>query len=448
MRSLLIDLWIRLQASYWFLPLCMVASAAALGWAMVMIDERVPRELILAQPWLFTNQAEGARSLLSTVAGSMITVAGVTFSMTLVMLSHASSVIGHRLITGFMRDRGNQVTLGTFVATFMYCLLVLRTIRGPAEGVASEAFIPHLSIVVGLILAMVSVMVLIYFVHHVPHELNMSNVVNRVGAELMKRLDDLYPSEVGSAQASSPHDMPPDFETAAARIGLKGDGGYLRVLDGDGLISLAKEHDLLLGMTIAPGQFASPGMTLIRAYPAQNMSDKVVSQAQQLFSWGAERTPEQDALFLVDQLCEVAGRALSPGICDPYTAFACIDQLERVVASLKDRSLPNRYRYDDAGTLRVIASRIEFVDFVDRMMIPMREFVSTDSLASRHLMRMIARLGDLELNSDISSRLLAHADALMDQAQTHINDETTIGALRELHQQARDALATPQPFGT
>jgi uncharacterized membrane protein len=147
--------------------------------------------------WASLNQPEGARTLLATVAGSMITVAGVTFSLTILAVSYATSHFGPRLLDNFMRDRGNQITLGTFLATFLYCLLVLRTVRSGSDifkpGANAALFVPHLSVLVAIALTLASVGVLIYFIHHIPESIHISNVLHRISRELSDKIEDLYP---------------------------------------------------------------------------------------------------------------------------------------------------------------------------------------------------------------------------------------------------------------
>ena len=162
MRVLLFKTWTNVRTSFWFLPAVMAGGAMVLALATVAFDKQATDWLTLNWGWVFTGGAEGASSLLAAIAGSMITIAGVVFSMTLVALSLASSQLGPRLLHNFMRDTTTQIALGTFVATFLYCLLVLRTIRRADEIV----FVPHMSVTLGVLLAVVSVGVFIYFIHH------------------------------------------------------------------------------------------------------------------------------------------------------------------------------------------------------------------------------------------------------------------------------------------
>lgn len=220
----------------------------------------------------------------------MIAIAGTVFSMTLVALSLALSQLGPRLLRNFMRDTANQVVLGTFVATFVYSLLVLRTIRRADE----VAFVPHLSVSIGVRLALVSVGVLIYFIHHISVSIQADEVVARVGREPEDGIDRQFPSHLGqpvSASLSAPDqaDLPASFAHEARPVGAAADG-YLQFIDADGLMDLTCQEDLLLCL---------------------------------------ERTAAQDVEFSFHQLVEIAVRALSPGINDPFTAIACVVRARR-----------------------------------------------------------------------------------------------------------------------
>src|SRR5680860_1854558 len=159
MRGQLFKIWDRVRSGFWFVPAVMAGVAVALAFVSVNVDEPATEWLALTLGWTFTGGAEGASAVLGIIAGSMIAIAGVVFSMTLVALSLASSQLGPRLLRNFMRDSTTQVVLGTFIATFLYCLIVLRTIRRVEEVL----FVPHLSVTLGVLLAVVSVGVFIYF---------------------------------------------------------------------------------------------------------------------------------------------------------------------------------------------------------------------------------------------------------------------------------------------
>ena len=240
----------RLRESYWFIPSVMALTAAGLSVLLVDLDRQLGAEWISDLRWLYANEAEGARAMLSTIAGSVISVAGVTFSITIAALSLASSQYGPRLVSGFMRDRGNQFVLGTYTATFIYCLLLLRTIRG-SEPVT---FVPHLAILVGLALAMLSVGVLIYFINHVSQSIRVSHVVHQVSVALDRRIEHLLSKEGESAADADGRqhlDLPRDFDERAARIRCK-KSGYVQALDDGSLLRLASKHDLIIKVHVRP----------------------------------------------------------------------------------------------------------------------------------------------------------------------------------------------------
>jgi uncharacterized membrane protein len=172
--------WDRLRSSYWFIPSVMALIAISLSFATIAADTKFRDDMLREQGWIYTGGAEGARAVLSVIAGSIITVAGTTFSITIASLSLASAQFGPRLLHNFMRDTGNQVVLGTFISTFLYCLLVLRTIR----GLEDNTYVPHLSVTLGVALAVASLGVLIYFIHHVAESIQVAHIIHVVGAEL------------------------------------------------------------------------------------------------------------------------------------------------------------------------------------------------------------------------------------------------------------------------
>jgi uncharacterized membrane protein len=197
MKAHLLKHWERLHSSFWFVPAILALGSIALATSAVALDERAT-DVLSNWKWLYSGGAEGASGVLQTIAGSMITIAGVVFSMTLVALTLASAQFGPRLLRNFMSDTVNQLVLGTFIATFIYCLLVLRTIRREDEA----AFVPHFSVTLGVLLALVSMAVLIYFIHHVAVSIQADEVVARVARELDEGLDRLFPEDIGDSKAA------------------------------------------------------------------------------------------------------------------------------------------------------------------------------------------------------------------------------------------------------
>lgn len=415
MRTWLADQWLRLKASYWFIPSLMATAAVMASVVLMRIDSIVGVDWISKVGWLHPSEPDGARALLSTVAGSMITVAGVTFSMTLLAVSHASAQIGPRLLSGFMRDRGNQFTLGTFIATFLYCLLVLRTIRPGGEGETAVLFVPNIAVLVAVGMAILSVMVLIYFIHHVPQSINVSYVVRLAGDDVVRGLTRLFPGGVG--EAADNNSLPADFDDNSVTIQLTDDFGYLRVLDAEALMSLACKHELVLKVLRQPGDFAVSGRPLIQAWPGNKINEGLIAEMGSAFTWGSQRTPDQDVRMPIEQLMEVLAKAMSPGVNGQFTALLCIDQFERALSCLAQTPPPTAFRRDKKGKLRLIARPLSQQEIIDTVMRPLRQFIHGDWLTTQQTITVLERL-IAKSSGDMSQRLAYHAAALRDEIRS------------------------------
>ena len=476
MRVKLLSVWGEIRSSYWFVPSLMAVGALLLSLGMIELDSRVSAKWLREFGWLYLNQADGARALLSTVAGSMITVAGVAFSSVMVVLSLTSSQFGPRLIRNFMRDTGNQVVLGTFVATFLYCLLILRTIR---QG-ESSAFVPHLSIILAVVLAAASIGVFIYFIHHTAESIQVSNVLGRVSHSLETTVVEKYPdkkllpgavgrglkeasleemSEEASlekmADESSGNadeersesenlderlrDSLPDL--GAAAIIPAAQSGYLQYIDEKVLMRLACEYGVVFELAAQPGAFLLTGVTLVRVWPDRPHEDAFEKALRGAFVLGAHRTQAQDVDFLFDQLVEVGLRALSPGINDPFTAMMCIDRIASALHLLDERDLPSPYRADDEGRLRVVVHPVSAPALVARTLGPFRRYGSDSLLVLTHLLSAIKTLLSLTRTPEFRRALLREA-ALVKESGCEGFIGADCGALTLSYQEAVGALGT------
>jgi uncharacterized membrane protein len=388
--------WDRLRTSFWFLPSTMAIVAILLSFALVNLDASLDAETIRKVDWIYTFGPEGARAILSAIASSMVTVAGLTFSITMLTLQLASSQFGPRLLRNFMRDRGNQVVLGTYLATFIYCLLVLRTVRGTEDS----HFVPHMAVAGGVLLALASIAVLIYFIHHVANAIRIETLLEELASETRATIDRLYPERMGrnippQAEVDRGNRPPSDFDQRVRQI-LAPQGGYVQRVDTDALVRFAVEGNLVLRIDARPGRFVWDNQALLSAYPKEAVSEETEDQLRSAFVLGSERTPEQDLEFSVRRIVEIAQRALSPGINDPTTALYCIDRLGETFAYLARRDIPSAMRMDESGRVRILT-----------------ETADLDQLAGPAF-RAVARYGSTD--SDVLDKLLATLDALLQVA--------------------------------
>jgi uncharacterized membrane protein len=343
---------------------------------------------VRAVGWLYTGSAEGARSLLSTVAGAVVTVVGVAFSVTIVSLQLAAAQLGPRVLRNFMRDRGNQVVLGTFVATFVYCLLVLRTVRG-TNGLAGDEFIPHLAVTGGVALAIFSAAVLIYFIHHAAVGIQADHVIAVIAHELDDTVDTLYPDRLGDAEApaDAPPPLPEDFERTA-RVIAAPTSGYVRSIGEDPVMSFAAAHDVLVRLECRPGDLVLEGEPRARAWPPGRVDDAAAARLAATIAVGRVRTLVQDFRFGVEQLVEIAVRALSSDLRDPTTAIRCIDRL-------------------DDGRLRVIAPSITMDEVVAGAFGSIRARGAESLAVALHLLETFERVARLRDSRELHAALLA-----------------------------------------
>lgn len=415
-------LWDSLHSSYWFVPTLMAAIAIALAFAMLNLDRVGTSGLSENLGWIYTGGADGARTLLSTVAGSMITVAGTAFSIVLVALSLASSQFGPRLLRNFMQDTGNQVVLGTFIATFIYCLLILRTIRGEDYN----AFVPHISVTVGVVLAIASIGVLIYFIHHASISIQLWHVIGEVGSDLDRTIDHLFPEKIGHGMRGHKQrwveEIPTNFDQDASPI-LATSSGYIQAIDDERLMKIAKSHDLLLRVKNRPGKFVVEGCELVMVWPGERVNRKLTKQIDDAFILGKQRTEQQDVEFCVNQLVEVALRAISPGINDPFTAIRCIDQLSAALCRLAEKDFPSPYRYDEDNNLRVIASTVTFAELTDDAFNQIRHYGSSDAAVTMQLLDAIALIATRTRNKKDRAALLRHAQKIERGSREGITEE-------------------------
>jgi uncharacterized membrane protein len=363
LRSTLDDV----RSSYWFLPMTMALAAGALAIGLVAVDRMAKGNIVQHIPWITQSEPDGTREVLAVIAGSMITVTGVVFSITVVAMTLASSQFGPRLLRNFLRDRGNQLTFGTFVGTFLYSLIVLRSVR--------ENEVPHVSSAAAVLLALVSVFVLVYFIHHVVRSIQAASVIAAIAEEIGEQIPHLFPDHLGKERSDRDEE-----EIDRARQRLKDDGrdvlavsdGYIRILDQDSVLQAAEDNGLVIELFRRPGDFVLKGSALARVSPSKHASNQLVDLLAETFVLGDHRTSIQDIHFLIGQLTQIALRSLSPHINDPMTACDCVHRLAGVLCAMADREMPQPTRYDGNRTLRVIAPAIRFEEIVDDSFGPIR----------------------------------------------------------------------------
>lgn len=349
---------ITLRSSLWFIPGLMIFASIFLAIVLIEIDSNIKREWLVAYPRIFGLGADGSRGMLTAIAGSMLTVATLAFSLTLSIIAQASGQYTPRILRNFMRDKVNQFILGYFVSVFAYSLIILRTIRGADE----LKFVPSLGVAIGLLLALGGIVVLIYFIHHIASSLQVTNIILGIEEETSEVITRIFPERLGEGADKPEIDQPEDLEENLVWYGIGSLlDGYIQYVNTDGLMDYAVRNDLYIRMEYGIGEFIAKDIALISVSKKPDADQ--VREINSYFNIYRYRTIAQDVGYGIRQIVDIALKALSPGVNDTTTALICIDYLAVIISEIAGRKLPVRTRAFK-GRLRVFVKAPSFEDYV------------------------------------------------------------------------------------
>ncbi|KRE40815.1 hypothetical protein ASG74_15150 [Knoellia sp. Soil729] len=331
------------------MPLLFAIGATLLALGVTAIDESLDTSLRL--PFLFSGGPEGARALLAAIITSMISFTGLVFSITVVVLQLTSSQFSPRVLRSFLEDRFNQVALGVFVATFVYGLVVLRSVRGTAQV---DPFVPQFAVALAFVLVLVSVLVFLSYINHIAQSIRAATILSNISDETRALIDDRFPADSQPEPWLSAGDGP-------SRVISAEDPGVVEWIDDTALARAAERAEVSIEMLRAVGEFVATGAPLARVHGRAQFDDGRLHATVRV---GRERTMDQDVGFGLRQLVDIAERALSPGVNDPTTAVQALDHLHDIVRRLATRALPPRQRVTDEGRLLLSVPQPDFADYL------------------------------------------------------------------------------------
>ena len=399
-----------LRHSLWFVPAMSVALATGLAGTTLWASTLTPSGTEPGAPTLlFGGGPDEARAMLQTIAGSVITVAGVTFSITVVALQLASSQYSPRVLRNFLRDIGNQVSLGIFIGTFAYALLILQTIRDEAGD--QPAFVPSVALTTALGLALLSVGTIVYFIHHITTQIQISSIVEHIADETVELIreswadrDDERP---GAAEADRDDGRRPgdgwNVVTRAPR------SGFVQYVAVERLIDIATDADGVIRVESGPGEWVDEGGPLLSVRGGSVADPDALPRHVRI---GSERTMQQDATFGARQLADIAVKALSPGINDPTTATYCIERLGTMLIEAGVRADPPTEHLGDDGELRVVMKTPAFADIVAIAYDQIRHYGGEDAYVMGAVADALVRISR-RVPPDRQGPLREQADALL-----------------------------------
>ncbi|MEU7164113.1 DUF2254 domain-containing protein [Streptomyces morookaense] len=352
-----------LRTNLWLVPVVEVVLASGVFLGTCAVDRSAYRGLLVLPWWVIDGSADAARQVLAVIAGSLITVVGVVFSVVIVTLTLASTQFGPRMLRTFIRDRTTQLTLGTFVATFVYAVLTLVAVSPGPQG----DFVPHLSITVCMVLVLADLTLLIYFIHHTATSIQLPHVIAGIAAELSEAIEagEAGPGKAGGAERGPcAVELHARLDESGGAVPAPG-SGYLQFVRHRTLVRIAAGLDAVIRLDHCPGQFLLRGRRLATVWPA-SAAPEVASSLARVHITGPSRTLAQDIAFAVDQLVEIALRALSPAVNDTFTALTCIDWLGDGLCRAAAQWQPNPEHRDEAGYIRVLTTPVGYQQLVER----------------------------------------------------------------------------------
>ncbi|MBW4600491.1 MAG: DUF2254 domain-containing protein [Calothrix sp. FI2-JRJ7] len=307
------------------------------------------------------------------------------------------------------------IMLGPQVANIIHPDITIR-----AEGY--DIFVPPLSVTVGMILAFICICVLIYFIDHASTIIQASHVIKSASDELNRAIERLFPQRIGHSIADNQSiiEIPANFEEEAYPIKATRNG-YMQGIDDEELIQIACQYNIIVKILTRPGKFVVKGASLVKIFPGERVNHKLTEKINDTFLFGKERTEQQDVEFPINQLVEIALRAISPGINDPFTTIRCIDRLSAGLSNFAQRDIPSPYRYDKNNNLRVIAESVTFAGLTDAAFNQIRQYSTSDVAVTIRLLEAITCIATFTHHPKQKEVLRRHADMILQGSSEQVS---------------------------
>jgi uncharacterized membrane protein len=432
-----------LRTTLWFVPAILILVAIAVFAVTFALDVGAYNHDFQLPFWLRVGTASAGRDILIAIAAAIITTVGVVFSITILALTLASQQMGPRMMRNFVRDRGNQMTLGVFVATFVYSVLAL----GSISSYPHPGFVPHVCVAVSEALLLVDVVVLIYFINHIASSIQLPEVIASIARDLESAIQAEYPAlnderpisvreEVGRQQ--SPDDLLSVIQQRGGVV-LAATSGYLQYVGYAKLTKIAKLLDATIRLDFRPGHFIVAGDPIAKVFP-QGAAQQVERAMGKAHITGPHRTLMQDPLFAIDQLVEIAIRALSPAVNDTFTALTCLDWLSAGLSQISQRELSVNVFRDDEGRIRLVGAGWTYEHIVNRAYDKIRQAAAGMPAVLIRLLDNISVVAISTVSTAQREVLMRQAAMVMKSADESVRDDNDLIDVRTRYDRALLAL--------
>lgn len=437
--------WEALRTTFWLVPTILVLIAGLLFLLTFEIDWAVYHKHLTLPFWIMRGSADAGRQVLIAIAAAVITVVGVVFSITIVALTLASQQFGPRMMRNFVRDLGNQVTLGVFVSTFVYSILTTVAITNGPHG----TFVPHLSIAVSEALMLVDLAVLIYFIHHIAKSIQLPEVIASIAQDLFRAIDAEFP-ETAPATRLVPEESGKPLSELLSLVEERGApitanaSGYLQFVGYAQLVEIATRTDSVIRLEHGPGHFVVAGRPLATVWPRGAAGQVAIALAKAHVT-GPHRTLMQDPIFAIDQLVEIAIRALSPAVNDTFTALTCIDWLSAGLSRVSTRPLTEGVSRDQKGRIRLIANDPSYARMVNRGFDKVRQAALAMPAVIIRLIDALATIADATYSAEQRRVLLRQAAATVRSARASVSEPSDLDAIEAHYERLIDTVNAGDP---
>jgi uncharacterized membrane protein len=416
-----------LRGGFLVRPLLITLVLGGAGAVLSEVEEAFPAFSDWVPKALFPSHADpqAAQIILSGIAASIMTVVSIVFAILLMTLTLASMQFSPRILTGFVRDRVTQWTLGVFLGTFSYCMAAL-----PAARSLPHAFSPVATVLGAMILALACVCLLLFFIHHISQAIGVNYIVDRIASETEAIIDDLMPAPHRYPRIGGPY--PLDQTTWRPAV-INETSGYIRYVDRARLVNLTKTYHVQVHALRRVGHFVPAGVPLLLASKPERVSGAASKEFLAAFDIGPTRTLQQDVEFGVLQIVDVALRAISPAVNDPTSAVSCVDQLSRILIRFASREPPEQLLFDPPGVVRVSMPWIGFEKLLNSAFEQIRLYAKGDVAVSLRLLRALGDVTSTTQNPDYRRALVEMGQCVV----TGCSEKLTEPELRDLRLRAK-----------
>ena len=403
--------WDKIRVNFLFIPGVMALVAVLLVWLMLWVDGHIPNEVLNTSSFIVSGSVGELRGYLFSMATVVLTTAGVVFTLLTLPLSTVAAQYGSRLLRIFLGDRTTQLVLGIFVATFTYCAFGAMAIP-PAE-IQPDA--PQITVTIGLYLLIASFASIILMVQHISVMLQAPNIAAAAGAELREVVSEENRAEArdDENERQTGKTLPDSLMEADPHLVFVSRTGYIKYIDQKSLLLLAEKNNIVIRIVNKPGNFVRGGMVVARVWPADRIDKELDDEIRTTFHLGNQRTPTQDVEYAVNQLTEMAVRAMSPAINDPFTAMTCLDHVGNGLALFVRQGPISPDIYDRQGQLRLIFDPVTFDELLSAAFDMLRHASSDNAGVLLHMLKIIEVISLDAKSPGARQSLLRHVNLIL-----------------------------------